>query len=118
MELYSLFEHQQYEILEQHRFPLAMAPVIAHPDQATITVARLSPDATKVATASVDGTVRIWDAATGEAATRPLQHKKRVRRGIFASENINVAAGTTRMSLEAYRTLRVRLSIIRDRRIT
>ncbi len=40
---------------------------------------RFNPAGTRVVTASDDGTARIWDAATGEAATPPLRHAGKVR---------------------------------------
>ncbi len=61
-------------ILEQRRFPVPAAPPIRHPDGAELTVARLSPDGTRIVTASFDTTVRLWDSATSQEVTPPLKH--------------------------------------------
>ena len=51
--------------------PLTVAQV-AH--QNTVTWVMWSPDGTRVATASEDGTARVWDARTGQAVGAPLAH--------------------------------------------
>jgi WD40 repeat protein len=61
-------------LLEQRRFPLPAAPQIRHPNGAALSVARLSPDRRRIATASFDGTVRIWDAATSVETVPALKH--------------------------------------------
>jgi eukaryotic-like serine/threonine-protein kinase len=62
-------------LLEQRRFPIPAAPPIRHSGGAELTVARLSPDGSRIATASVDGTARIWDAATSQPLVPPLEHQ-------------------------------------------
>ncbi len=62
-------------LLEQRRFPFPAAPPIRHPDGAELAVARLSPDGSRIATASVDGTARIWDAANSQPLVPPLEHQ-------------------------------------------
>jgi WD40 repeat protein len=58
-------------------------PVSIHPamkwkwEGGNIEEAHFSPDGNYVATASRDGTARIWDAATGKPLTVPLQHNSR-----------------------------------------
>ena len=45
--------------------------------------AAFSPDGKFVVTASVDGTARVWEAATGKPIGEPLRHEKEVNeRGI------------------------------------
>ena len=36
--------------------------------------AQFSPDGQRVATASEDGTARLWDATTGKALGAPMEH--------------------------------------------
>ncbi|MFO1004058.1 MAG: protein kinase [Planctomycetaceae bacterium] len=62
-------------LAEQRRFPVPAAPAIRHPGGAELTVARLSPDGTRIATASFDGTARIWNAISSEQIGGPLQHQ-------------------------------------------
>ncbi|MCY2990006.1 MAG: protein kinase, partial [Planctomycetota bacterium] len=45
-----------------------------------------SPDRRSIATASEDGTARIWDAQTGEPLTEPLKHDKEVAAVAFSSD--------------------------------
>ena len=45
-----------------------------------------SPDGTRIATASWDGTARIWDAKTGERLIAPLAHDGIVRTVVFSAD--------------------------------
>ncbi len=62
-------------VMEQRRFPVPVSPQIRHPQGAELSVARLSPDGTRIVTASFDGTARLWDAATCEPTAPPLEHQ-------------------------------------------
>lgn len=62
-------------VLEHHSFPVPVSPPIRHPDGTDLTVSRLSPDGQRIATASLDGTARIWDAKTSEQIVPALRHE-------------------------------------------
>ncbi|MCL4177359.1 MAG: protein kinase [Verrucomicrobia bacterium] len=53
-----------------------------------------SPDGAKVATASVDGTARVWDGRTGEPLTPPLRHEDWVTAVGFNREGSLIATGS------------------------
>lgn len=78
-------------ILEQRRFPVPAAPPIRHPDGAELSVARLSPDGTRIVTACFDGTARLWDAATSQENTPPLKHDAPVTWAEFSPDGRRVA---------------------------
>ncbi len=63
--------------------------------------ASFSSDGRRVATASDDGTARVWDALTGDAVTPPLHHAKSVRQVVFSPDGSRVVTasddGTTRV---------------------
>lgn len=62
-------------LMNERRFPIPAAPTIRHPGGAELAVARLSPDGSRIVTASSDGTARLWDAVTSEQLGPPLEHK-------------------------------------------
>ena len=78
-------------ILEQRRFPVPAAPPIRHPDGSELAVARLSPDGTRIVTASFDGTARLWDAAKSQEDTPPLKHDAPVTWAEFSPDGRRVA---------------------------
>ena len=86
-------------LVEQHRFPVPASPPIRHPEGAELTVARLSPDGTRIATASYDGTARIWDARSSRQLGPPLQHASTVNWVGFSSD------GKTLITASADRTV-------------
>jgi WD40 repeat protein len=50
-----------------------------------------SPDGTRIVTGSVDGTARLWDAASGKAIGTPMQHRGRVRAVAFSPDGRKIA---------------------------
>ncbi len=66
-----------------------------------LTCADITPDGTRVVTASYDGTARIWDVATGELAVPPLKLGGFVFAAVFSPDGTRVAtacgAGTARL---------------------
>ncbi|MEZ6130258.1 MAG: serine/threonine-protein kinase [Planctomycetaceae bacterium] len=74
-------------IVERHRFPLAALPPIRHPDGAELNVARLSPDGSKIVTASIDGSARVWSSATGDLLLPPLLHTGSVSWAEFSPDS-------------------------------
>ncbi len=58
-----------------------------------ITQAVFSPDGNLVATASDEGTVRLWDAATGKANGQPLRHPDSVTQVCFHPDGRLLATG-------------------------
>lgn len=55
--------------------------------------AQLSPDDTRLVTASDDGTAFVWDLATGEKLTPPLRHGESVLWATFSPDGRAVATG-------------------------
>jgi WD40 repeat protein/serine/threonine protein kinase len=82
---------------------LAQTPRLAHlwqHDQ-EVEYAEFSPDGRRVVTAGRDHKARLWDAATGEAVTRPLQHDEIVWRARFSPDGRRIVTtsrdGTARV---------------------
>ncbi len=53
-----------------------------------------SLDGTKIATASIDGTARLWDAATGKPLGPPMEHGGRVTAVAFSPDGSRIATAT------------------------
>jgi WD40 repeat protein len=64
------------------------SPLLRHSDR--VTHASFSPDGRLVLTACADGTVRVWDLATGRLSVPPLDQGDRVTQGAFDREGRHV----------------------------
>jgi WD40 repeat protein/serine/threonine protein kinase len=67
------------------------ALALAHPGR--VHTALFSPDGKMVLTGGADGTVRLWDAATGQARGEPFAHKGPVMTAAFRQDSHVFAAG-------------------------
>jgi WD40 repeat protein len=56
--------------------------------------AEFSPDGKRVATASMDNSARVWDAASGEALTHPLQHTRTVQCVHFSPDGRSIVTAS------------------------
>jgi WD40 repeat protein len=56
--------------------------------------AAFSPDGARVVTASNDQTARVWDAATGEPLTGPLEHQGTVWTAAFSPNGMRVVTAS------------------------
>ena len=65
---------------------------IRHQEQ--VTSASFSPDGTLVVTASVDGTARVWEAATGAAVGPPMRHEDVVYSASFSPDGSRVVTAS------------------------
>ena len=68
-------------------------PFLRHTQQAMW--ATFSPDETRIASASEDGTVRVWNAQTGQAVTPPLRHKLPVTQVTFSPSGRRVISASS-----------------------
>ena len=60
----------------------------------SVTSAALSPDGTRVVTASADNTARVWDARTGQPVGAPLQHVGAVSAAAFSADGTRVVTAS------------------------
>src|SRR5207245_2649878 len=71
------------------------------PHDRAVQDATFSPDGRRVATASSDGTARVWDMETGEPLTAPLRHGGEVGRAVFSSDGQWLVTSSTDKATEA-----------------
>jgi WD40 repeat protein/ABC-type iron transport system FetAB ATPase subunit len=60
-----------------------------------VRTARISPDGTRVVTASNDGSARLWDAATGHQIGDPMLHQNRAYTAEFSPNGSRVVTAST-----------------------
>ena len=73
---------------EAHLWHVDTHRSIPLPHGGSVNDAAFSPDGTLLLTAGDDGTVRLWNAATGEPARPPMRHEGKVERGVdYVREN-------------------------------
>jgi WD40 repeat protein/predicted Ser/Thr protein kinase len=81
-------------LLQQRRFPVPAAPQVRHPGSAALSVARIGPDGDRIATASFDGSVRLWDARTSAELVPSLSHGSPVNWVEFSPDGRMLASGS------------------------
>jgi eukaryotic-like serine/threonine-protein kinase len=59
-----------------------------------VNYASFSPDGRRVVTASMDGTARVWDAATGQPVSPPMRHQLEVRCASFSPDGRRVVTAS------------------------
>ena len=72
--------------------PLEVSPPLQH--DGPVFSASFSPDGARAATASLDNTARVWDAATGAPVGKPLQHDNRVPSAAFSPDGARVVTAS------------------------
>lgn len=70
-----------------------LIPLLRHELQANY--ATFSPDEKQIATASSDGTARVWDATTGKPITPPLRHEGSIVRIEFSADGRRVVTASS-----------------------
>jgi len=70
----------------------SLATCVGH--EAEVTAVAFSPDGKRMATASVDGTARIWDAATGASLGALQGHRKPITSLAFSPDGRSLATGS------------------------
>jgi len=79
-------------LFREARQRLPVIPALEHHE--AVLSAAFSPDGTRVVTASVDSTARVWDAATGQPLTGPLVHEGPVLRAAFSPDGTRVVTAS------------------------
>jgi WD40 repeat protein len=70
----------------------ALQAMLEHPEPLAVVV--LSPDGKTVATGCTDGSVRLWDRASGVARLLPARHGKRITALAFSPDGARLASGS------------------------
>lgn len=81
------WEYRHFDLLLNH-----LAIVLQH--DAMVTWAEFSRDGTRVVTASVDGSARVWDAATGTLCAGPMKHEGPVNSATFSVDGTRVVTAS------------------------
>ena len=71
----------------------AVSEAVKHHDQ--VWSAEFSPDGKRIVTASLDGTARVWDAATGWPLTERLRHRGKVFTAQFSPDGERVLTASS-----------------------
>ncbi|WXA91563.1 hypothetical protein LZC95_34530 [Pendulispora brunnea] len=85
-------ENNALKLLFAGARPLAKTWFVGHSD--VVRDVGISPDGTRVVTASQDKTARIWDAITGKPITPPLQHGDWVRAASFSPDGTRIVTAS------------------------
>lgn len=80
-----------YETIANHGHSKGNWPELLLPHDAEVSVVKWSPDGARIATASADGTVRLWDATTGKLIGEPLPHEADVRNLEWSPDSTRIA---------------------------
>ncbi len=88
-------------IMEQNNFPIPFSAEISQPGE--LSVARISPDGNNIATASYDGSVRLWDSRTSEPKSSELRHDSSVTKAEFSPDSQFLATGSSNGMVRVWR---------------
>ncbi len=93
---------------ETHRLRLAAVlsqcprPVQMWAHDKKVNAIQLSSDGKQVLTVGADGTVTIWDAATGKRVGEPLAHMAAISHASFSADGKHVLTATTDMTVQVW----------------
>jgi WD40 repeat protein len=82
----------EHDIAARVWSPPALPGPLAH--RSAVTAAALSPDGSRVVTASTDHTAQVWDATTGKPVTPPLEHQDVVTAAAFSPDGTRVVTAS------------------------
>ncbi|MBX3739993.1 MAG: TIR domain-containing protein [Akkermansiaceae bacterium] len=72
--------------------PIPTVPPLKHAGR--VAMVSFSPDGARVVTASIDGTARIWDAASGKPIGEPLRHESMVASASFSPDGSRIVTAS------------------------